>query len=58
MSGAVMGLENRTNTAPWNRQSQSQMPTEEAIALGIANQLTNILRDVGKTGAVVAFTCP
>ncbi|MEB3224671.1 MAG: phytoene synthase [Synechococcus sp.] len=48
MSGAVMGLDNSGNSAPWNRQSPSQMPTEEAIALGIANQLTNILRDVGE----------
>jgi 15-cis-phytoene synthase len=48
MSGAVMGLEQNLNPAPWDKKCPSQMPTEEAIALGIANQLTNILRDVGE----------
>jgi phytoene synthase len=46
MSMAVMGVE-PANTAPWSNQP-SYTPTEEAIALGIANQLTNILRDVGE----------
>ncbi|BAW97283.1 phytoene synthase [[Synechococcus] sp. NIES-970] len=48
MSGAVMGLDQNRSPAPWDCQTQSQTPTEEAIALGIANQLTNILRDVGE----------
>lgn len=48
MSTAVMGVENSNNTAAWNRNQQPYIPTEEAIALGIANQLTNILRDVGE----------
>ncbi len=45
MSTAVMGVDTSNNTA-WN-QTQND-PTPEAIALGIANQLTNILRDVGE----------
>ncbi len=48
MSTAVMGVDTSTNTAPWNRYQQPYIPTEEAITLGIANQLTNILRDVGE----------
>ncbi|WP_017314657.1 15-cis-phytoene synthase CrtB [Mastigocladopsis repens] len=48
MSTAVMGLDTSTNTAPWNRHQQPYIPTEEAITLGIAHQLTNILRDVGE----------
>ena len=47
MSTAVMGLDPLQYTAPWS-QSPGTAPTEEAIALGIANQLTNILRDVGE----------
>ena len=35
-------------TAPWQQNTQPYVPTKEAIALGIANQLTNILRDVGE----------
>ena len=48
MSGAVMGLENPGKPAPWERNKEMSVPTEEAVALGIANQLTNILRDVGE----------
>lgn len=48
MSTAVMGIDYSQNTAPWNCQKETPAPTEEAIALGIANQLTNILRDVGE----------
>ena len=44
---AVMGLAQNDQKAPWDRQ-EICIPTEEAIALGIANQLTNILRDVGE----------
>jgi phytoene synthase len=47
MSQVVMGLNEAVTTAAWHRQ-QVVDPTEEAIALGIANQLTNILRDVGE----------
>ncbi len=48
MSTSVMGLDETRNTAPWNCQQQPYMPTAEEIALGIAKQLTNILRDVGE----------
>lgn len=48
MSGAVMGLETPPSPAPWDREKPHQSPVEEAVALGIANQLTNILRDVGE----------
>ncbi|MGF1478952.1 MAG: 15-cis-phytoene synthase CrtB [Cyanophyceae cyanobacterium] len=47
MSSDVLGIEQGHRTAPWNRQRHDG-PVEEAIALGIANQLTNILRDVGE----------
>ena len=45
MTQAVMGLDPAYTTAPW---SECPDPTEAAVALGIANQLTNILRDVGE----------
>jgi 15-cis-phytoene synthase len=48
MSTIVMGVDPGYNTAPWNRHHPLAVPTKEAIALGIANQLTNILRDVGE----------
>lgn len=48
MSSAVLGVENNYRTAPWERNRDFYIPKEEAIALGIANQLTNILRDVGE----------
>ncbi|WP_069790417.1 15-cis-phytoene synthase CrtB [Cyanobacterium sp. IPPAS B-1200] len=47
MSSSVLGVDDRNVSVPWNRQSII-VPEEEAIALGIANQLTNILRDVGE----------
>ncbi len=49
MSTVVMGVEPPAPT-PWNpQQALSETgPIDEAIALGIANQLTNILRDVGE----------
>ena len=47
MSTTVMGTEPRLRSAPWDDPSATP-PIEEAIALGIANQLTNILRDVGE----------
>lgn len=49
MSGAVMGLQAPKNPAPWDKNKKiDAAPVEEAVALGIANQLTNILRDVGE----------
>jgi len=48
MSMAVMGVDSSSTTAPWNQHKQPHTPTEQAIALGIASQLTNILRDVGE----------
>ena len=45
MTQGVMGLDPAYTSAPW---SQAPDPSEAAIALGIANQLTNILRDVGE----------
>lgn len=48
MSTAVIGVDKTIYTAPWNKDREVYIPTEEAIALGIANQLTNILRDVGE----------
>ncbi|WP_009634111.1 15-cis-phytoene synthase CrtB [Synechocystis sp. PCC 7509] len=47
MSTTVMGIDNRCNTAAWS-QAAPYDPTPEAVTLGIANQLTNILRDVGE----------
>ncbi len=49
MTTPVMGVDTTTRTAPWDLYQQRTIdPTQEAIALGIANQLTNILRDVGE----------
>lgn len=48
MSTAVMGVDTLLSSTPWGRQQCSYIPVDEAIALGIANQLTNILRDVGE----------
>lgn len=48
MSTVVMGVDTTQYTAPWNRHLPPPNPIQEAIALGIANQLTNILRDVGE----------
>lgn len=48
MSNAVMGTQQAPGSAPWQQNKQTQCPEQEAIALGIANQLTNILRDVGE----------
>jgi len=47
MSSAVLGFDTSYRTAPWEAENIC-IPQEEAIALGIANQLTNILRDVGE----------
>ena len=48
MSNAVLGIGGDRYVAPWEREKPSYVPTEEAVALGIAMQLTNILRDVGE----------
>lgn len=47
MSSAVLGLDTSVSPAPWQSDA-IYIPKEEAIALGVANQLTNILRDVGE----------
>lgn len=46
MTTPVMGIDTTNTTAPWYDGGID--PTDQAIALGIANQLTNILRDVGE----------
>lgn len=48
MSTTVMGVDSQQHTAPWHRKESMPNPSQEAVALGIANQLTNILRDVGE----------
>jgi len=48
MSTVVMGVSSDRASAPWSSQEPPTVPYQEAIALGIANQLTNILRDVGE----------
>ncbi|MBD1851031.1 15-cis-phytoene synthase CrtB [Leptolyngbya sp. FACHB-711] len=48
MTTPVMGVDTRHGTAPWDQGKPQHNPTPQAVALGIANQLTNILRDVGE----------
>ena len=48
MSNAVLGIGADSNGVPWEKGKPIYVPTEEAIALGMAMQLTNILRDVGE----------
>lgn len=48
MSNAVLGIPRHHNGVPWEKNRQPYNPEKEAIALGIAMQLTNILRDVGE----------
>lgn len=48
MSATVMGMDSAINAAPWRRENPVIPPVKEAVGLGIANQLTNILRDVGE----------
>ena len=49
MTTPVMGIDTTPITAPWDLYRKvHDDPTDEAVALGIANQLTNILRDVGE----------
>ena len=45
MTQGVMGVDGAYTSAPW---SDCPDPSDAAVALGIANQLTNILRDVGE----------
>ena len=45
MTQEVMGLDPAYTSAPW---SEAPDTSAAAVALGIANQLTNILRDVGE----------
>ncbi|MDA0717436.1 MAG: phytoene synthase [Cyanobacteria bacterium] len=45
MTQEVMGLDLAYTTAPWSDRPDT---SQAAVALGIANQLTNILRDVGE----------
>lgn len=45
MTQNVMGIDPAYTNAPW---SECPDPSKAAVALGIANQLTNILRDVGE----------
>lgn len=47
MSLPVMGIAPVVRSSPWESAEPSD-PSAEAVALGIANQLTNILRDVGE----------
>ncbi len=48
ISTAVMGIADPSPVVPWSRDHTPLIPQREAVALGIANQLTNILRDVGE----------
>ncbi|WP_333475358.1 15-cis-phytoene synthase CrtB [Allocoleopsis sp.] len=48
MTSPVLGVDASDVKAPWDYHQPTYNPAEEAIALGIANQLTNILRDVGE----------
>jgi len=45
MTQEVMGIDPAYTSAPWSHAPDT---SEAAVALGIANQLTNILRDVGE----------
>jgi phytoene synthase len=48
ITNPIWGIDNNYSTVPWARQENVYEPREEAISLGIAMQLTNILRDVGE----------
>ena len=48
MSTTVMGMDTNVNASPWRQSNPVMPPIAEAVSLGIANQLTNILRDVGE----------
>ena len=48
MSNAVLGIDRGDKNVPWEKERNVYNPEKEAVALGIAMQLTNILRDVGE----------
>ncbi|MBE9169680.1 phytoene synthase [Pleurocapsales cyanobacterium LEGE 06147] len=48
ITNPVWGIGNSQSPVPWTREQKPYEPREEAISLGIAMQLTNILRDVGE----------
>jgi len=48
MTSPVLGFDESGSQTPWAGYLDTNDPLEEAIALGIAKQLTNILRDVGE----------
>ncbi|MBW4466677.1 MAG: phytoene synthase [Pegethrix bostrychoides GSE-TBD4-15B] len=48
MTTPVMGVDTSNQRTPWAKAQESKQPEPKAVALGIANQLTNILRDVGE----------
>ena len=48
MTSPVLCVDYSCSKTPWVCNGDTYNPVEEAIALGIANQLTNILRDVGE----------
>jgi phytoene synthase len=48
ITNPIWGIDNHYSAVPWARQENVYEPREEAISLGIAMQLTNILRDVGE----------
>ena len=48
ITNPVWGISACCHTVPWGGQEKIYEPREEAISLGIAMQLTNILRDVGE----------
>ena len=48
MTSAIFGINDSGSKVPWQNQGEENDPREKAIALGIAKQLTNILRDVGE----------
>jgi 15-cis-phytoene synthase len=51
MSTAIAGVDASSRRAAWDGQQDMYIPTQEAIALGVGMQLTNILRDVGEDAA-------
>ena len=55
MTQEVMGLDRAYTTAPWSQRPDT---SDAAVALGIANQLTNILRDVGEDRGRGRFYLP
>ena len=55
MTQGVMGVDQAYTSAPW---SDCPDTSDAAVALGIANQLTNTFGMWGKTGAAVVSICP